>query len=73
LQDSAGKQTRFEEAKEEAGSVEAFFVLDGCMTAQDCTPSNLLKLVLSIFNWKGSTDNNPRLPSRGAQTFDEKI
>jgi hypothetical protein len=52
LQDSAGKQTRFEETKEEAGSIEAFFVLDGCMATQDCTPSNLLKLVLSIFNWK---------------------
>jgi hypothetical protein len=52
LQDSAGKQTRFEETKEEAGSIEAFFVLDGCMATQDCTPSNLLKSVLSIFNWK---------------------
>jgi hypothetical protein len=46
LQDNTGKQTRFEETKEEAGSVETFFILDGCMTAQDCTPSDLLKLAL---------------------------
>jgi hypothetical protein len=41
LKNDPGEETSFEETKEEARSIQTFFVLDSGMTAENCSPSNL--------------------------------